>query len=496
MKTVNMKHNIISLLSLLLVIGMMSCNDFLDINDDPNNPSNVPASLSLPTAEMKIATTMSADYAVVGGLWAQHWTQSHVASQYRDEDRYALNRLDYQGAWTQLYAGALIDLQKIEAEAVATENWNLNLIAVSLTAYTYQLLVDWYDAVPYTDALGGESGNNSPSYTPGDVIYADLLVRLDEALGRDLNGPGSAHVPSDFVFGSLGEAGQINAWVQFANTLKLKLWLRQTYVNNAGAQAAITTLLANGNFLSMDAKIDVFEDLPDRSNPLYESNVRQLNVATNLRGSRTLISWLQENNDPRLDAYFLPGTGGHYGLWQGWFDAPTTEVAEQQPDVAILSATRPVYFFSADEVLFMLAEAHARYGNPALAEQYYNEAVISACNRVGVDCASLVAPGGVYEYPNGTLEQNIEAIIYQKWASLVDRGYEAFWDHNRTCYPAISEFAAFDDQVIPGTFTYGVAGTTNGVFPKRLVYPESERNTNQNIPAEQPITEPVWWAKP
>lgn len=489
-----MKNIFIKLFALLLTVTVVSCDDFLDINDDPNNPSNVPALLTLPSSQVKIATTLAADYAVVGGLWAQHWTQSHVASQYRDEDRYALTRLDYQTAWTELYAGALLDLKKIEAEALASENWNLYLQAVSLTAFTYQILVDWYDAIPYTEALGGEEGVTAPHYTPGAEVYADLLLRLDDALAKDFSGEGVTQIPSDFVFGHLDEAGQVAAWIQFANTLKLKLWLRQTKVNNAGAQAGITPLLAENNFLDMDAKVDIFTDLPDQSNPLYESNVRQLNVATNLRGSRTLISWLQENGDPRLDALFIPGTSGHYGLWQGWFDAPSTVVGVQQPDVAILSPTRPVYFFSEDEVDFMLAEAHARYGDPAQAKAYYEEGVLHACSRVGTDCSELVAPGGIYAYPNGSPQQNIRAIIYQKWVSLVDRGYEAFWDHKRTGYPEISALPAFDDNVIPGTFTYAVAGTTGGIFPMRLIWPESERNSNQNIPAEQPITAPVWWA--
>src|SRR5688572_33337217 len=139
-----MKNIIISLFALLLTVSIISCDDFLDINDDPNNPSNVSALLTLPSSEMKIATVMAGDYAVVGGIWAQHWTQSHVASQYRDEDRYELTRLDYQVAWTEFYAGALVDLKKIENEAVATENWNLNLQSVSLQAFAFQILADWY----------------------------------------------------------------------------------------------------------------------------------------------------------------------------------------------------------------------------------------------------------------------------------------------------------------------------------------------------------------
>lgn len=497
-----MKNIFASLFGLLLVMSIVSCDDYLDINDDPNNPSSVPATLTLPSAEITIATTINADYAVVGGLWAQHWAQSHVASQYRDEDRYDLTRLDYQTAWQELYAGALVDLAKIEKEAVTTGNWNLNLQAVCLTAFTYQMLVDWYDKIPYAEALDGVGGNFAPHFQDGDAIYADLVARLDAALAKDFSGDGVTQISSDFVFGSLAEADQIAAWTQFANTLKLKLWLRQTKVNNAGAGTAISALLNSGNFLTQDAKIDVFVDLPDKSNPIYESNVRQLNVKTNLRGSRTLVSFLQENSDPRLDAYFVPGTTGHFGLWQGWFDAPTPVVAEQQPDVAVLQADRAVYLFTADEVMFMLAEANARYGNSGEAKSYYDAATNAACARVGTDCSALVAAGGIYEYPNGSLDENIKAIITQKWASLVDRGYEAFWDQLRTGVPAIFNGNGVIDpfnppaDYIPGTFTWSVGGkTAEGVFPKRLVWPELERNTNQNIPDEVGLTVPVWWAQ-
>ncbi len=491
-----MKNICITIFSLLLLMSLTSCNDWLDINEDPNNPSSVPAELVLPAAQMDIAVSLNAEYAVVGGLWSQHWTQSHVASQYRDEDRYALTLLDYQIPWREMYAGALVDLAYVESEAVIAQNWNLNLMAVCLQAYAYQIMADWYDQIPYTQAGQGSDGITSPVFDQGQVVYNDLLSRLDAALAQDFSGDGVAQVSSDFLFGHLSRDEQVNAWTQFANTLKLKLWLRQTKVNDAGAGTAIAALLADGNFLTQDAKVDVFSDLPDKSNPLYESNVRQLNVATNLRGSRTLISWLEENGDPRLDAYFTPGDQGHFGLWQGWFEATNTEVTPDQVDIAKLSATQPVYYFSRDEVMFMLAEANLRYGNAAEAPGLYTAAVEAACTRAGTNCAALVGAGGVYEYPGGSMEENLEAIIMQKWASMVYRGYESFWDQNRTGIPALSEFDAFDTNVIPGTFTYSVAGMTdNNLFPKRLIFPQSERNSNTNIPAEVAITVPVWWAQ-
>ena len=66
-----MKNIFASLFGVLLVMSLVSCDDYLDINEDPNNPSNVDATLTLSTTQMTIATSLNADYAVVGGLWAQ-----------------------------------------------------------------------------------------------------------------------------------------------------------------------------------------------------------------------------------------------------------------------------------------------------------------------------------------------------------------------------------------------------------------------------------------
>ena len=64
------------------------------------------------------------------------------------------------------------------------------------------------------------------------------------------------------------------------------------------------------NFLQTDAKVTGFTDNPSLSNPLYEQNIRQLNTGTNLVASKTFVSYLQAHNDPRINDYFLPSTGG------------------------------------------------------------------------------------------------------------------------------------------------------------------------------------------
>ena len=57
--------NIISILLFLVFVLFSGCEDFLEINDDPNNPTEVPISQLLTTVEVDLAGSMGA---TVGGL--------------------------------------------------------------------------------------------------------------------------------------------------------------------------------------------------------------------------------------------------------------------------------------------------------------------------------------------------------------------------------------------------------------------------------------------
>ena len=484
----------ISFLTLTLAIFLLSgCKDYLNVNVDPNNPSTVSSDLILPSAEVHVASIVNGSYGPLGGIWAQHWTQSNKASQYKVVDRYNLKKTDYNNAWRDLYSDALIDLETVRKDAVATGNWNLNLQAVALEAYIYQILADWYDKIPFSQAAQGKD-SPTPGFDEGKVVYDGLIKMLDEALSKDFSAGTNAWIRTDFLFGT-SKAAQIANWQKFANTLKLKIYLRESGARNDVAQAGITAMFDNGaRFLTnVDAKMDIYSDADGLSYPLYESQIRQLNVGTNLRASNTLVSFLDKNSDPRIDAYFTAGSGGHLGLLQGDFD--NTDLSGGQVDVAIFSPTRAFYFFTKDEVNFMLAEASMKYGDVTKTKDYYDQAVKDAFARYGFDGSAFVAIGGAYEFPNGSQPDNMQAIIMQKWASSVDRGLEAFFDQNRTGIPKISSVSGDDDSYIPGEFTYSKGGVTGGAFPKRLIFPDVTRRANPNTPAEVDLTVKVWWAQ-
>src|SRR5688572_26956406 len=138
----------------LLIMGMAvvlfstSCKKFLDINVDPDAPLDVPAELLIPSAEVQIAASLSGDFSILGGIWAQHWAQANSSNQYRDEESYNLNSSDYNRPWRDLYSDVLVDLNRAKANASSTGEWTSYLISTALQGYTYQILVDYYDKIP------------------------------------------------------------------------------------------------------------------------------------------------------------------------------------------------------------------------------------------------------------------------------------------------------------------------------------------------------------
>jgi hypothetical protein len=85
-------NNKLFVLTLLFtVIGMVSCDEALDINESPNNPASSTPALTLPSGMLYSGQTVGLDFALVSGFIAQYWTQSPQAGQYEVYDRYNYN---------------------------------------------------------------------------------------------------------------------------------------------------------------------------------------------------------------------------------------------------------------------------------------------------------------------------------------------------------------------------------------------------------------------
>ena len=431
----------------------------------------------------------------MGGIWSQFFTQAALAQQYVDIESYNLPNTDVNvnNSYDILFTQALNDYNFVINKSAATGDWNYYLLGTVMNAYTAEVLADLYDEMPYSQAFQG-AANLNPKFDSGYQIYTALLNSIDTALSKDftaatVTAPGT----QDMVFG-----GNMANWMAFANTLKLKMYLRMVNAYPSIAQAGITALYdSSATFLTTDASVTNFTDAPGLDNPLYDLNIRTNNTSQNLKASTTFVSWLEANNDPRI-VYFFGSTSpasinqGDYAHINATYSAAPT-FYETPED--------PVEFLSAAESYFLQAEADVRYFGGANAQSLYNQGVLAAFAQEGLDGTSFVAPGGAYEYPStGTTDQQIQAIIVQKWASCAYgcHGLESFFEQNRTGYPLRSAVYSTNAGYIPGQLVIGPnSSLPSGEYARRMVYPYDEVSRNTNAPKTiPPETTPVWWALP
>lgn len=410
--------------------------------------------------------------------------------------------------WSALYSGALADFQKVITITEASGSWNYWMAAKIMTAYCYHILTDSYGDVPFTQALDFEK-YRYPEFDNSKTINSALLSILDEAIARQSDAVTMAPMGSnDFIFN-----GDMESWVRFAKSLKLKILLRDP--DFAANQAAIQQLLTENDLLNTDGKISVFEDKENNSNPLYENDRRKLNTPQNVRVSSTLSRFLFENGDPRASAFmekaFTPDPvyGAYVGMPQGGFTLGSSW--SNRTSRTVIKATDPVWFMSVAEAEFMKAEAYVRLGNSAAAKTCYDNGVALAFNRWSAetdaennpvlppsfDINNFTGPGKPYEFNQASSTTMLESIWMQKWVAAARcQGWEAFLDSNRTGYPQAGTFTTIDPGYVAGYFAPSINSVLPaGEFPRRLIYPKTSSDYNPNTPVVIPVQTKMWWHK-
>jgi hypothetical protein len=492
---------------ILIFLGIIfnSCSDWLDINKNPNVPEDVGFEELLPSGISSAAYVIGGRYQVLGALWSQHWTQSPGASQYAGIDSYDINSSTFDdNQFGELYSGALQNLEEIRLKSYNQHQWHYFLVATVMQAYIYQILADLYNEIPFSEALQGENGIKEPQYDNGQVVYDSLIARIDFALSLDFRNDELEEIGNqDLIFN-----GDLDLWESFANTLKLRIFLRQVNVRPAITEQGIRQMYnSEVDFLTKDAVLDLFTDESGRRNPLYETEMNFFGSNPNLILSYTFYSFLIESNDfDRLDYLFTsPSIGGtHKALEQGNYYAPEEPAGTNSSSYSkpILAPDMPVYLLSLSESNFLQAEAIMRYGldDYDVARDLYNEGVKESYRRIfgisNVDTYVDPLLGSSYAFPSegSSFEAFLKSIITMKWVSLSGiQNLETFFEQNRTNIPIISLVTADDNNYNPGELTVSVNNVSSGKFPRRLIFPESEYANNSNTPERQEAWVNVWW---
>ena len=474
----------------VFVWSTSSCEKYLDVNDDPNKTEFASLDVVLPAAQASTCIHVGGELFNLGGFWAQYHTQSPDAGQYQDIDAYNVSVDFFDRTWQELYAGALNDYRYMRENSDGTNN-AYYLVATLMEAYTYQVLVDLYGQVPYSEALQG-TANLTPVYDEGQLIYKDLLLKIDDAMSRYAADPANGEGPksaNDIIFG-----GNMERWMQFGNTLKLKMLLRAYKVGSIFDQAEALALANSGNLLPVNASMTLFADAPNKSNPFYDVNVDRLG-GVNHAASQTIVSYYQANNDPRLQEVYAPGSGGYTTKPQG--DFANRDISYPNLAKPIIEPLQPIILFSAAEVYFLIAETQARFaGGGQTAYENGIEASFAMYGLADTTAENFYGPGGAYEWmAGGSTEDHIKQIATQKWAAMANsQNLEAFFEINRLGYPEYKTLA----NAQPGDLVYSLASVLPpGQTPQRLLFADVSKSRNPNVPAQSSgdVAKPIWWAQ-
>jgi len=381
-----------------------------------------------------------------------------------------------------------------------------------MKAYLMQTLVDLYGNVPYTDALKGVK-SLTPKFDDQKAIYEDLIKLLDSAITNIKANPFSGALTSaDITTAGTLKAGNTSKWVKFANTLKLRILIRQSRI--PGRDAYITTeikkaVTEGSGFLGAGEDFAVnpgFVASDTKLNPFYEkwgysASGAIKSLARYPRPTKYLFDVLIAAGDTlrlKREAYAKGGENGNnpgvstqpelvsnyvgvpYGAPSGYTAPSTSYLGPAVITKGIYN--RPLYLIIAAESQFLLAEAVQRYGAtlglPLTAQQYYEQGVRESFRLLGVanpvTNANLVLTSGIAESDWAASPDKLKAIWKQKWIALANfEGQEAWSEYRRTNYPNIPPSAGAPVGQKP---------------PVRLFYPLSELGSNQaNVAAQGTI---------
>lgn len=494
-----------------IALGLLttSCDSYLDINQDPNSPAeaNMTTDIMFPAAEMNLASTYGDFYRITGGYFAQYYSHAFGTSNYVDYSQFKMSATRSSTDYTQLNQRSLKNLNTICQLAEADEEWGTFLAAKTLKAFIYQMMVDAYGEVPYSEAF--DASNATPKYDQGADIYAGVLAELDEALSKASAGD---KVATNFLL----PGKNAGAWIQLANAVKLKMLTRESGVADVNSQ--IAALVSANNFPAGDVAWEgCWSNESGALSPFYAEEFStawgstQINVVANI----AIVGTMQQKNaegdvvfeDGRLAAFFEPNSSGVYtGGISGSNFSTSDSYKSGYWCRPVASYDMPVYLITRSEVEFFIAEYYAKAGNAAQAKAHYEAAIEASFATAGVAGAAEAIAKFPYDQTNYK-----KCIGVSKWIALAGvNTFEGWCEARRLDFPAFgsvqgtqmyneqSDASYHPELYVPGTF-YTPIKVEDKLGANKLLerwpYPESSSARNSNSPEFPGYATPVFWGK-
>lgn len=315
----------------ILLIASGCTKDFLDVNDNPNDPTDISIDKLLPSAQRGLTAVVgyTNDARGARGISTVLSVYMHQIVVRETPDQYGATGSEFNinGSWKGMYSpqasqnspdfvGCLQNLEIMISKAETDNNLIYAGIGKIIKAYAFSLMVDIYGDVPFSEAnkFATELAIRYPKFDTGSEIYPQLFTLLDEGIA-DINNTTAANVlkpgTDDYFYG-----GSVTKWEKAANTIKLKLYNQLRLTQDVSAD--VKALLSSGKLMSATADGLMFNYgpslSPDNRNPAYadypagqKSNYISPWFYSTLKGYNTSVFTGIE--DPRIPYYFYKQVG-------------------------------------------------------------------------------------------------------------------------------------------------------------------------------------------
>lgn len=486
---------------LFITLLLVSCDDdYLDVNTDPNNPT-----VKTVQPELLLASALSKPYddnidatAELGSVFMNNWGANVNSFTGAFLDEYGLTNITsnfYDDIWDQTYQGLATHQLIIDDES---ENFdNHKAIARIMKSFYFQRLVDLYGDIPYNEALKG-GPNLTPAYNDQVEIYRALVEDLNLAISEINNANDNDRNVGgeDIIF-----QGDMSSWIKFANTVKLRILIRQSTLaeSDGDTQSYLNEQFNNldNNFVDSDVTINPgYSNAEGKQNPFYEEygedtqgNVTQSNslivpsdyCAEFLKGQPTENSIQTGVFDRRVNRLFTQvenedtGEVEVVGVQQGADNTTAPGTLSKLGPGILKSSEQDGIIMTASESYFLQAEAVFRGYIGGDAKSLFQSGIVTSYLLLGLTeeqaDSYITASNNVNLIGWDGSSNKIEAIMTQKWIALNSfNPLESWIEYTRTGFPAV-----------PLAITAAKPSK-----PNRLLYPVSEFTTNSaNVPDQQ-----------
>lgn len=288
----------IILFSLLLATILVACKkDLAELNINPNEPSGTDPNYLFRYALQQGTGNYNSDVNLE--QWGlMNWTMFMAGRGGVEPGKEYLIPSGKDDFWREQFASSLSNTQVIiDMAKENTDMINMRAAAIIWKINLSHKLSDLWGDMPYSDALQGISElNYAPVYDSQEAIYKSMLDALKMAVESFDHEKEFFEIDADLIY-----QGDINKWIAFGNSLRLRLATRINKADYAAYETVVNELI-DQPLITENSESALFPYNSVVKNHLYETMFRGESVVQN-NPSKFMVDLLVSSDDPRLPVF-------------------------------------------------------------------------------------------------------------------------------------------------------------------------------------------------